>query len=183
MQPIWGPLNTRSDGTVVFATPIQNGHMNVVALSDIAWWTRYTFDNRTSTSGKQLAIASDVVTFDHVAEVFTRVTGKPAVHKKLTIDEWFACFKDVDRSLGNPTGITEGVATIRESFSAFWRLWRDDIIKRDMEWIRSVHPGTRSLETWMRETSYEGSTGANVLKSVDDGETLFRPNLEALKAL
>jgi hypothetical protein len=61
MQPLVEPLNKRPEGAFVFAAPICDGHMALVALSDIGWWARYTFDHREETSGKNLKIVSDMV--------------------------------------------------------------------------------------------------------------------------
>ena len=51
---------------------------------------------REKTSGKDLEIASDNVTWDELVATFTKVTGKKAVHKRLTIDEFFDLFINVD---------------------------------------------------------------------------------------
>jgi hypothetical protein len=71
----------------------------------------------------------------------------------------------------------EGVSTHRTNFNSFWRQWKDDIIKRDMNWIKSINPHTKSLDTWMRETGYVGGlaagekTGLLLLKNVEEGKS------------
>ena len=76
-------MNWRDDGTAVFATPIGKGHVNFVALPDIGFFARYTFDNRTLVSGQELKIASDIVGWDYLVETFTKVTGHKAVVKQI----------------------------------------------------------------------------------------------------
>ena len=49
------------------------------------------------------------------------------------------------------------------------KLFRDDILVRDMEWIRTTHPKTLSLEDWMRQTGYQGDMNPHLLKIHEDG--------------
>ncbi|KAG6915385.1 hypothetical protein DXG01_011757 [Tephrocybe rancida] len=174
--PLCGPLNRREDGTVVFASPIGDGHIPMISLDDLGWWVRYTLDNREATSGKDLEIASDMVGWDYLSEVFTKVTGTPSVHKRISLDEWFACLTGAHRPIANEKQEGDGSTTIRQSFSGFWCLWRDDIIKRDMDWVRSIHPKGYTLENWMRATGYTGRIGSTALKNAEDGKGRLLPN-------
>ncbi|KIY49157.1 NAD(P)-binding protein [Fistulina hepatica ATCC 64428] len=166
--PMFGPLNMRADGTVVFASGVGDGHVAMIALDDLGWWARYTFDHREETSGRELEITSDMVGWEDLVKTFTKVTGMPAVFRRQTIAE------------------CDGI-TCRENFTAFWAQWRDDIIKRDMDWIRSVHPGTRDVETWMRENDYSGEIKVgqgNILKNADDGKvTMLHPDFSVITKL
>lgn len=174
--PLCGPLNQRADGTVVFAAPIKDGHSPMIALSDLGWWVRYTLDHREETSGRDLEIASDMVGWDYLSETFTKVTGTPSVHKRLELEDWFKCLTGVHRPIANEKQEGDGSTTIKQSFSGFWCLWRDDIIKRDMDWVRSVHPTGHTLESWMRETGYTGKIGSTELKNAEDGKGRLLPN-------
>jgi hypothetical protein len=49
-----------------------------------------------------------------------------------------------------------------------------------MDWIRQVHPGTYTLERWMRETNYGGRSGA-VLKNSQEGRGMWGLNDEVVK--
>ena len=98
---MFGPLNQRSDGTYVFATPVGSGHVPMIALSDLGYFARYTFDHRAETSGQELEIASDVVGWNYLAKTFMKVTGKKAQVVDQTLDEWFANFAGVDEPLAN----------------------------------------------------------------------------------
>lgn len=60
----------------------------MVALADIGFFSRYTFDNREITSGKDLEVASEVIGWDDLAKTFTKVTGEKAIYLPLSLDEW-----------------------------------------------------------------------------------------------
>lgn len=170
---MFGPIRRRDDGTFVFATPIGNGHIPMIALSDLGFFARYTFDNRDATSGRELQVASDVVSWEYLVATFTKVTGAPATILPQSLDEWFANFDGVDKPVANELGIGNGTQTTwRENFSGWWALWRDDIIQRDMKWVRSIHPHAETLETWMKKNDYSGRWKRNLLKNTEDGKTI-----------
>jgi NmrA-like family len=184
IQPLVGPLNKRPDGTFVFAAPIRDGHMAFVALSDIGWWARYIFDHRNETSGEHLKVASDMVSWDYLVSTFTKVTGQPAVFKRQELDEWWLNFDGADIALASDLrGAQIPATTMRQNFSAFWRQWRDGIIKRDMEWIRKIHPTGHTLESWLIATGYNGEVGVGVRKRDEQMNGGFRPNREICSIL
>ncbi|KDQ59067.1 hypothetical protein JAAARDRAFT_154298 [Jaapia argillacea MUCL 33604] len=166
---MFGPLNRRADCTFVFATPVQDGHVPMIALADLGWWARYTFDHREETSAKDLEIATEMVSWPQLASTFTSVTNQKAVVVNQSLDDWFGNLLGVDRPVANEMG--EGTTTFRQNFSSWWRMWRDDVVKRDMEWIRKVHPNGYTLERWMRETGYMGTLRRDLLKNAEDGRS------------
>ncbi|KDQ59066.1 hypothetical protein JAAARDRAFT_192618 [Jaapia argillacea MUCL 33604] len=166
---MFGPLNRRADGTFVFATPVQDGHVPMIALADLGWWARYTFDHREGTSTKDLEIATEMVTWPHLVSTFISVTNQKAVVVNQSLDDWFGNLVGVDRPVANEMG--EGSTSFRQNFSSWWRLYRDDVVKRDMDWIKKVHPGGYTLERWMRETGYTGTLGRDLLKNSEDGQS------------
>ncbi|KAJ7139130.1 NAD-P-binding protein [Mycena epipterygia] len=175
---LFRPL-VRADGTVVFAAPVEGRRVPLIALKDLGWWARWAFDHRAETSARELNVASERVGWDDLVETFTKVTGKRAVFKRMTLDEWFALFDEhSDDPIANEKTRGDGSTTIRENLSSFWRVLRDDIFDKDMEWIRSVHPGTYTLERWMRENKYDG-TGQTTLKNSHDNKGLLRLRPEA----
>lgn len=185
---MFGPVNKRKDGTFVFASPVGSGHVPMIALSDLGFWARYTFDNRTLTSGRELEVASELVGWDDLVRTFTRVTGFPAVVVPQTLDAWFANFTGVDdpvaneKRIGDADSEKERHTTWRTNFSGWWALYRDDLIKRDMKWIRSVNPGGHTLESWMREKKYDGQWKVDVLKNSEDGKSIM-PKWDVLEKL
>ncbi|OCH84301.1 NAD(P)-binding protein [Obba rivulosa] len=178
----FGPLNKRNDGTFVFATPVGTGHVPMIALSDIGYFARYSFDHRVETSGQELEVASDMVGWDYLVETFRKVTGQKAEALYLSYDDWCANFDGVDKpvTIGRKEG--EGATTWRESFRSWWALYRDDRITRDMEWVRKINPHGHTLESWMREKQYTGELELNLLKDTEDG-TWVSPNWKKISQL
>ncbi|KAK7690547.1 hypothetical protein QCA50_005645 [Cerrena zonata] len=170
----FGPLNKRADGTVVFATPIGAGKVPMIALSDLGFFARYIFDHRVETSGKDLQVTSDMVGWDYLANTFQRVTGQKAVVVYQSIEEWNNNFNNVDLPLASDHKgpITPDTMTWRKNFTAWWKIYRDGILHRDMEWIRKVNPNGHTLESWMRESNYMGVYEPQTLKGVEDGKSI-----------
>ncbi|KAJ7709060.1 nmrA-family protein [Mycena olivaceomarginata] len=197
---LFEPLNVREDGTVVFASPLEDGHVPLIALKDIGWWARYTFDHRAETSGCDLNINSECVHWDDLVKTFTKVTGLPAVYKRLSIEEYFSVFKaeKLEAPLASDKQRGDGSKTVGDDFKAFLRVLRDNIssgcgkrvlrVLRDdigdnaMDWIRSVYWGTYTLEQWMRETGYDGKAGS-VLKNTLEGKMEFGYRTEVASLL
>ena len=73
---MFGPFRKREDGTYVFASPIGDGHVPMIALSDLGYFSRYAFDHRTETSGKDLEIASDLVNWNYLVSIFQKDSQK-----------------------------------------------------------------------------------------------------------
>ena len=170
---MFGPLNRRADGTYVFAAPIGEGRMPMIALSDLGYFARYTFDNLSLTSGKELKVTSDMVTMHDIVEAFQKVTGKKAVAVERSIEDWFDLFEGVDNPLANERPFGDGSITWKENFKGWWALWRYSVVKRDMNWIRKVNPKSHTLESWMRAHGYDGQLNrANVLKNTEDNKTI-----------
>ncbi|PCH36839.1 NAD(P)-binding protein [Wolfiporia cocos MD-104 SS10] len=153
-EHMFGPVKRREDGTVVFASPIGHGHIPMIALADVGFFARYTFDNRAALSGAELKVASDWVSWDYLVETFTKVTGQKAEYVPITLDQWFDRFTFADMPLTREQSIGDELWTFRKNFSAWWTMWHDDLVKRDFEWIRKVNPNVYTLEKWMREKNY-----------------------------
>ncbi|KAI0260671.1 nmrA-family protein [Gloeopeniophorella convolvens] len=171
---MFAPFNRREDGTYVFASPIGDGHVPMTALADIGYFARYTFGHRIETSGRELEVTSEVVSWDNLVATFIKVTGQKAIYKRQTLDEWFTNFENVDV----PVALEgrEGSTTFRENFTGWWNSYRDDLRKRDMDWIRRVNPNGYTLERWMEENLIGDSVGAApYLKAAEDGYGI-RPN-------
>ncbi|TRM68600.1 hypothetical protein BD626DRAFT_565424 [Schizophyllum amplum] len=181
--PVCGPLHRTADDVSVFALPLGEGHIPMIALTDLAWWARYAFDQPALTAGKELRIASDVVSGKRLAQVFAAVSGERAVYLPLSAEEWFACMKDAEAPLVHGAAVekVDKGPTIRECFEGFWNLWKDDVVQKDMHWVREVHPKTLDLEGWMRVTGYAGKYRLDVLKNVEDGKGRIRADKEKTK--
>ena len=162
----------------MWALPLGDGHIPLIALQDLGFYARWVFDNPLETSGKNVQVASHRASGKDIVDAFTKVTGKPAVYIPLTIDEYFGSFKNADAPVAPeaPQGLT-----FRQNFTGFWNGWKDDIVHRDMEWLKRIHPGVRNVESWMREHEYEG-VRKGLLKNLEDrgGVTINYDNVKAL---
>ncbi|OQD80100.1 hypothetical protein PENANT_c039G04215 [Penicillium antarcticum] len=81
---------TESDGTVVWENPAKDGKLPLIALEDVGNYNLWIFDNIDQSAGLDLEVATDQVTFNIIAEIFTRVTGKPAIHRAIPMDKYIA---------------------------------------------------------------------------------------------
>ncbi|KAH9038371.1 NAD-P-binding protein [Lactarius pseudohatsudake] len=166
----FGPVQ-REDGTFVFNAPIGDGHMPMIALADIGFFARYTFDHRAETSGKNLEVASEWVGWEHLVATFTKVTGRKAVYNRETVEEWLSHMEGADKPVaveGAP-----GSTSWAENFTGWWNGYRDDLDKRDMDWIRKINPNGYTVETWMIENKYDGTLHKDpVLKILADGKSV-----------
>jgi uncharacterized protein YbjT (DUF2867 family) len=77
------------DGTFVFAAPIGKGHVSMIALEDLAFYVDYIFSNPDKTVGRDIAVATEDVTWEHLAKTFTEVTGQKAIAMDLTNEQYF----------------------------------------------------------------------------------------------
>ncbi|KAJ7284945.1 NAD(P)-binding protein [Mycena rebaudengoi] len=174
--PFFGPMNKRADGTFVFTTPTGEGHIPMCALSDIGFWARWAFDHRQETSGKDLEIATEMVQMSHLVETFTKVTGLPAIYIPMTIEQWWDNFTGGEGPIASEREYGDGSVTIKQNMSAMLRLWRDDVVHRDMDWIRRTNIKGYTLESWMRLNNYSGDLDLRLLKKFEDGEAGFAPD-------
>jgi hypothetical protein len=169
-QSMLGPLR-REDGTFVFDAPLGDGHIPLIALEDLGFFARYTFDHRAETCAKNLEIVTEMVGWDHLVATFKKVTGQKAVYNHETVDGWFSKMQNVDKPVaieGEP-----GSTSWKENFTGWWNAYRDDLVQRDMDWIQRVNPNGLTLERWMIENKYDGIVDKNpVLKNVEDGKSL-----------
>ncbi|KAF8310196.1 NAD(P)-binding protein [Clavulina sp. PMI_390] len=154
-----------NDGTRIFISPLhETSRLPLIALDDIAWWVRHTFDNPKEFSGRPLALGSDHLTQSEIVETFKRVTGLPAESLLVPMDRYFAQVngREIPVAFDKPQG-----KSYDENFRACWAIWRDGLVKRDFEWIRSVHEPT-TLEKWMKERKWDGSVKRILLKNAED---------------
>ncbi|KAJ7763920.1 hypothetical protein B0H14DRAFT_3510576 [Mycena olivaceomarginata] len=101
---LFGPLNVREDGTVVFAAPLEDGHVPLIALKDLGWWARYTPVTGTTSSRPS-----------------RRSTGLPAVYKRLSIEEYFSVFEaeKLDGPLASDKRRGDGSKSVGDNFRRF----------------------------------------------------------------
>ncbi|KAF8319405.1 NAD(P)-binding protein [Clavulina sp. PMI_390] len=165
LQAIFAPFKIQKDGTRIFAAPIgDEGVIPLIALDDLGWWARYIFDHPETMTGKNIEIASQPSTYPEIVEAFKVATGLPAVYKPMTMDEYFTMWNRSNVPVASE--VPDG-KTWEENFRAFFAMWRDRIVHRDMDWIRSIHEPT-TLEKWMKDNKYTGRRNMQLLKGVED---------------
>ena len=155
----------------------------MIALSDIGYFARYSFDHRSEVSGQELCVASDMVGWDYLVDTFQKVTGHKAVVVHQSLDDWFANFSRADFPLANERAVGDGSTTWRQNFTGWWAMWQNDLLPRDMEWIRKVNPDAMTLERWMRENKYDGKLRSDVLKNGEDAKARNTLNHERTSQL
>src|SRR5258708_2334028 len=175
-------MNIREDGTRVFVSPIgEHGTIPLIALSDLGWWARHIFDSPKTTTGKHLKVASHPITWPQLVDTFKRVTGLPAEYKPVTMDAYFALWEGADQPVA--TQLAYGTTSFEQNFRGFFSQWRDNIVHRDMDWLKSVHPRTKSVEQWMREEHYQGDLSLSLLKNAEDKAVKYKRSPQKISPL
>ncbi|KFY35258.1 hypothetical protein V494_06074 [Pseudogymnoascus sp. VKM F-4513 (FW-928)] len=158
--------------TLVFAAPLGTAKCPLIYLKDYGDYARWMLDTPARSNGLVLHVATEDISWDDLAKAFTEVTGKKAVYKDVTLDEYFklGAFADPDAKVGH--SVTENdptLFTIRENFSGFWNTWKDGLTKRDYKLLDEILPTrVKSVKEWMEKTGYKGEP-ASVLKDYRDG--------------
>ncbi|KZV78939.1 NAD(P)-binding protein [Exidia glandulosa HHB12029] len=171
---IYAPIGQRkSDGAVVFALPWGAPEANLrfpfISLPDIAFFARWIFDNPPSKGTvKEVPIMSQFISGPELAQAFQNATGQRAVYVPQTIEEYVASlpFKDMPLNADDKSPDLKKW-TWGQFFTTSMRQWIEPeqlLRDRDMAWIKSIHPGTLSVEQWMKATGYNGIPGKNPLK-------------------
>lgn len=106
--------------------------MQIIALEDIAEFAALAFAEPTRFAGRTLELAGDEPTPVEAAAAITEATGIPVRYEQLTDSQAAA--------------IGSEVAEIRKRWHAGHR-WHADI-----EALRVIHPGLRTLTDWLTES-------------------------------
>ncbi|KAM3066265.1 hypothetical protein ACMFMG_003224 [Clarireedia jacksonii] len=162
------------DGVWVWKNPAKSGKIPLIALADVGKYSLWLFEHPSEASGLNLRVGTASVSFAEIAETFTRVTGKPAIHEYIPLEEYLPIAEPYPNAPANfaagPTTIRdEAIMTWRENFSAWWRFWGEGkCLPRDEQMLDKVLPDRiRGLEEWMRQVGYDGQR-KNVLKGAED---------------
>jgi hypothetical protein len=153
---------------------LESGKIPLIALADVGHYSIWLFEHPSESSALNLRVGTASVSFAEIAETFTRVTGKPAIHEYVPLEEYLTHAEPYPNAPANfaagPNVVRdEASMTWKENFSAWWRFWGEGkCVPRDEEMLDRVLPGRiRGLEEWMREMRYDGQR-KNVLKGVED---------------
>jgi hypothetical protein len=125
-------------------------------------------DTPSRSTGLELHVGTEDISWADLAATFTEVTGQKAVYKDITLDEYFLLpiFPTPDAKVGSSADPGEKTLfTFRENFSGFWNTWKDDLTKRDYALLDEILPTrVKSVKEWMLKTGYDGKP-APVLKT------------------
>lgn len=134
----------------------------MIHLEDLGQYTRWIFDHPERSVGLDLEIATAHVKWQELAESFTRVTGKLAIYKPLTEDQYFGAIGGGMWKVGH--SVTDKgdstLLTFRKNFGGWWQLWRDSgdnkgVIVRDYTFLDEILPSrVKGVEEWMRKVGY-----------------------------
>jgi uncharacterized protein YbjT (DUF2867 family) len=106
--------------------------MQIIALEDIAEFAALAFADPTRFTGRTLELAGDQPTPVEAAAAITEATGIPIKYEQLT---------EAEAAAINPE-----IADVRARWQAGQR-WHADI-----EALRVIHPGLRTITDWLRES-------------------------------
>lgn len=165
------PPKDGSDGAWTFAAPLGDGFLPLIALDDLGWYTAWIADHPSLSAGMWLKVSTADVYWADLAATFTKVTGKKAVYKDVTLEEYFSSgvFPNAEAKVGHGAGPDdETLMNYRQNFTGFWNMWKGGLAKRDYAVLDEIYPGrVKSVEEWMRKTGYEGLADS-VLKDYAD---------------
>jgi hypothetical protein len=163
--------NPDDPSTLVFAAPLGNGKCPLIYLEDYGAYARWMLDHPSRSNGLELHVATEDISWKDLAATFTAVTGRKAVYKDVTLDEYFSLgvFPDPDAKLGHSARADDPTLfTVRENFSGFWNTWKDNLTKRDYKLLDEILPTrVKSVREWMEKTGYTGQP-TSVLKDYRD---------------
>jgi uncharacterized protein YbjT (DUF2867 family) len=163
-------------GTLMFAVPLGKGKCPLIYLEDYGKYARWMFDNPAKSTGLELHVATEDIAWSDLAAAFTEVTGKRAVYKDVTLDQYFSMgiFVDPEVKVGGVmVGDDSTLFSVRQNFTGFWNTWKDDLSHRDYKLLDEILPGrVKSVKEWMVKTGYTGEY-ASVLKDYRDRANQF----------
>lgn len=137
-RPRPGTLRDGREG-LIFAFASGGKPYPMVALDDIGWFATHLLANAQTFGGRTLPIMSQSLTFDELAETFSRVTGIPAEHLDIPIDAQWPAAMPIAHDLHNMHRYVQEFG------------WQ-----RDYEALRRIHPGLKSFEAWLKHTGWRG---------------------------
>jgi len=165
-----------ADGTMVFSAPIGEAKLPLIYLEDYGQYAQWILNNPSRSNGLELHVGTEDIAYKDLATAFTEVTGKKAIYKEVTLDEYFklGLFQDPDAKIGATHDPNEPTLfTFRENFSGFWNTWKDQLTKRDYKLLDEILPTrVKSVKEWMEKTGYTGEP-ISVLKDYRDGARAF----------
>jgi hypothetical protein len=164
----------RSKGAVSILTfSVEDGKIPLMALEDVGVFVKWIFDHPERSTGINLEMATAQVSFSDITRAFEKVTGRKAIHRRISFDDYFPTREPYPNAPANWANIENpGQATMtwRENFTAWWKFWGGGLgATRDMALLDEIYPGRiKTVEEWMRKVDYKGAIPGSVLKDRGD---------------
>lgn len=160
---------------MVFAAPLGDGAMPLIALEDLGWYGRWIFDHPERSNGMTLKASTEHVHWKDLARTFAELTGRKAVYKDITLDEYFASgVLNPEAKVGHSADHDDDtLQTYRQNFTGFWNMFKASggnvgNSRRDYGFLDEIYPGRiRTVGEWMKKKGYTGKAGS-VLKDYAD---------------
>lgn len=156
------------DGVVTWRVPLghDGGGVVHVALDDCEHYVRWMFDNPDKSTGMDLEVAIEHVSYHDLAKAFEKVTGHPARYVDTNLEEYWKT-GNVARAANTGGGYNSdpkdpAFMTFRENFSGFFNMWKystgnKGVIKRDYGLLDQIHPKRiKTAEEWFRAEEEKG---------------------------
>ena len=128
-----------------FNIAIGSGRWPLMAAADIAWFAGHIFDHPERWGGRTLRVLSEALTGPEIAATFERVTGIPAEHGDVPLEQ-----------VGAIPGVGHDFANMFRFFQEYDLLGRE----RDVAFLRAMHPGLLRFEDWLSSSGWRGATAA-----------------------
>lgn len=164
----------RSDADQLTLKTPEDGKIPLIAVEDGGPYALWMFDNVKESAGLFLKVATDEVNFKDIARTFTEVTGRPAKHVQVSLEDFLAKAEPYPDAPANfaagPNGHRdESTMTYIENFTPWWKYWgQGKPEKRDFALLDKIHPNRlKSLREWMERHNYDGQS-RSILKGVKD---------------
>jgi uncharacterized protein YbjT (DUF2867 family) len=178
-----GPKYDESKDLYVFPAPLHDGALPMIHLDDLAKYTLWALENPSDSNGLTFGAATEHVSWSHLVETFTKVTGKNAIYYDIPTDDWVrAAFGEKGQAkigAGMSLDSDESLQTFEEDFKKWWELYRSagasvggdgqGIIKRDYKFLDRILPNrVKNIGQWMEKVGYDGTP--RKLLSVPEGK-------------
>lgn len=144
---------TIEDGIVIWRIPVGDVAVPFVALQDCGYYVRWMFDHPRRASGMDLRTAIAHISFHEMAAAFERVTGRPAQYIEMSMDDYWALYRDIADlpAAYNADRNDASTMSTKDNFTGFWNFCKDDLMKREYGILDEIHPNRiKTAEQWFR---------------------------------
>jgi uncharacterized protein YbjT (DUF2867 family) len=144
-QTLFKPTKS-DDGTLVFTAPIDSQtKLHLLDIEDIGPVVREILTNPETFIGHDICISGDSIRFADISKVFTKVTGKAAISKKINEEEFRSMLFEM------PMAAQDDVVDSYEWFEEY------DSYCKDKDWATGQNLWKlKTFEEWLKQTGWQG---------------------------